>query len=429
MPDTVEITIGRLGTRGDGVAYAADGDLFVAGALPGERVAVTPGPPRGDGRTARLEAVLDRSPDRVPAPCPHFGNCGGCTVQHLASDAYSAWKRALVVGALQRHGLDGALVAPLQRPAPALRRRAEFAATRGRGKGDGVTLGFHASASDRVVDLRECLVLDQALIALLPPLRQALAGVVRPGDTADVMLTRADNGIDVLIGGTRPLRSDAVSALARLAETQDLARIAWRGKGGGSEPVAQRRLPRLALGGVPVALPPGAFVQAVAAAERALTSIVLDALAGLPARATVADLFAGCGPFTLALASAGRRVHAVDGAADAIAALLAAAGAAGFSGRATAETRDLARRPLMAAELDRHGAVVFDPPRGGAAAQAAEIARSKVKLVVAISCNPATFARDASILAAGGYALRAVQPVDQFVHTGHVELVAVFVRQ
>ncbi|MGE0255201.1 MAG: class I SAM-dependent RNA methyltransferase [Alphaproteobacteria bacterium] len=428
MPETVEITIARLGARGDGVADSAGGALFVAGALPGELVTVAPGPPRGDGRTARLVAVLAPSPDRVPPPCPHFGDCGGCSVQHLAGGAYAAWKRGLVEEALRRRGLDAGLVAPLLRPDPAVRRRIELAAFRPRGKGARITLGFHAAASGRVVDLRECLVMAPPLVALLAPLRATLAAVVAPGETADAMLTLTETGVDALLGGARRPRAEAVARLATFAEAHDLARVSWRSKGG-SEPVALRRPPRLTLGGVAVALPPGAFVQAVAAAETALAQAVLDAVAGLPARATVADLFAGCGPFTLALARAGRRVHAVDGAGEAIAALLAAAGAAGFSGRATAETRDLARRPLMADELDRFGAVVFDPPRAGAAAQAGEIARSKVPLVVAVSCNPASFARDAAILVAGGYALRSVLPVDQFVHTGHVELAAVFTRQ
>ena len=387
-----------------------------------------PGAARGHGRAAQLLEILEPAANRIAPPCRHFSDCGGCSVQHLAEAAYLDWKRDIVVAAMERQGIAGSIVGPVIPTPPGGRRRAELAALRLRGKHGAVVLGFHARASHRIVDMSECIILRPALQNVVAPLRDALAQILEPGTGCDLLLTETPVGIDLLITTKMPPRPKQSLAFAAFAETADLARVSWASERTGIEPVAQRRQPAVDFNGVSVALPPGAFLQASAAAEQAMAKLVIENLGTLPPRARVADLFAGLGTFTLPLAAEGARVHAVDSAGEALGGLIAATGAAGFSGRVTAETRDLSERPFMAAELAKYQAVVFDPPRAGAAAVVRQLAGSKVPRVVAVSCNPATFARDAAALITGGYRLARVTPVDQFVYTGHVELVAGFVR-
>lgn len=421
--EDLTVDIARLGPRGDGIADVPGGRLYVAGALPGETVRVRTGGRRGQGQVATLKEIVTPSPDRVDPPCRHFATCGGCSVQHLADGAYAAWKHGLVATALERVGFDPGLVAPLVRTAANGRRRAEFAAFRPRAAGSKTFFGFHARASRHVVELEACPILHPPLMALVPKLRAVLSDLVPPGARWDVSVTLADNGADVMIAANHAPGPDAGMALAMFAEAEDLARVSWTFSGD-VEPVAMRRAPVLELSGHPVEIPPGVFLQASGEAERELARLVRDGMAGT----AFADLYCGVGTFTLPLAAAGAKVVAIDGDGAAIEALSRAAGLAGFGGQVRAETRDLARRPLATAELKGFDTVVFDPPRAGAAAQADEIAKSDVGRVVAVSCNPSTFARDAATLAASGYRLERVNPVDQFVWTGHVELVGVLAR-
>ena len=261
---------------------------------------------------------------------------------------------------------------------------------------------------------------------MIAPLRDVLAKILEPGTGCDLLLTETPVGLDLLITTKMPPRPKQSLAFA---EAADLARVSWASARTGIEPVAQRRPPTVDFNGVAVALPPGAFLQASAAAEQVMAALVIEHLGTLPPRARIADLYAGLGTFTLPIAAEGARVHAVDNAGEGLSGLVAATGTAGLSGRVTVETRDLSERPFMAAELAGIHAVVFDPPRAGAAEVVRQLAGSKVPRVVAVSCNPATFARDAATLVAGGYRLTRVTPVDQFVYTGHVELVAGFVRE
>ncbi len=417
----IEGRIERLGAQGDGIMESPAGRCYVPYTVPGDRVMVRLGRPKGDGIAAQLREVLEPGPDRVEPPCPHFHACGGCALQHLADPAYAAWKRDLVVRALARHGLGEVEVAPLVRTAPGSRRRADFVARR---VGAAVLLGFHEAESRRIVDLQTCLVLAPELVALMAPLRAALAPLLRPGQSLDARATLTESGIDLALVSELPADAATRAGLADFAAAADLARLALLRPDGEGEDVVVRRTPLLRFGDVPVTPPAGGFVQASAAAEAAL---VAEVLAGVGEARRVADLYAGCGTFSFPLA-ARAKVHAVEGDRAALAALQAAAIAAGLAGRVNAERRDLARSPLAAAELDRFDAVVFDPPRAGAREQAAELARSKVPAVVGVSCSPASFARDAALLAAGGYRLMRLAPVDQFLWTPHVELVGTFRR-
>jgi 23S rRNA (uracil1939-C5)-methyltransferase len=333
----------------------------------------------------------------------------------------------LVTNAIQRVGFDPEIVAPLIAMKNAGRRRATFAAFRPRAKDSKTFFGFHTRASRHVVELEECLILHPELMALVPKLREILADIVPPGARWDVSVTLVDNGFDVLIVAAHEPGPDASMALAMFADAQGLARVAWQLEGTDRneiEPVALHRAPVLELSGVPVEIPPGVFLQASSEAERVLAGFVVDSSHG----SRIADLYCGVGSFALPLAVAGASVMAVDGDGTAIAALARAAGTAGFGGQVMAEERDLVRRPMAAADFRRIETIVFDPPRAGAAAQAAEIVQTDASRVIAVSCNPTTFTRDALTLTEGGYTLERITPVDQFVWSGHVELVAVFSR-
>lgn len=431
----LELSIGRLGGRGDGIAAPDPGlparPVFVPYALPGERVRVKLSGEHAGGLKAELLELIEAGPGRVEPPCPHFGRCGGCSLQHLEESRYLDWKQGLVGGALARRGFDlardGIAVAPLRRSAPNGRRRAALELARRR---DGLRLGFHERQSQALVDLSTCLLLRPSLLALFEPLRTLGAALLGPGESARLELCETDSGLDLLWHGAAPPEREARERLSGFAEAQDLARLSWVPIGRGEatpEPIAIRRPPQVVFSGVPVALPPGGFLQPSVAGEAALVAEVGRLLAAVAG--PVADLYAGCGTFSFALAAeAGRRAHAVEGDQAASAALAAAARGAGLGERVTLERRDLAQRPLLPAELDRFEALVFDPPRMGARAQAAAIAESGLARVVAVSCNPNSFARDARILADGGFRLTEITPVDQFPWSGHLELVAAFRR-
>jgi 23S rRNA (uracil1939-C5)-methyltransferase len=321
--------------------------------------------------------------------------------------------------ALGRVGVDPTVVATL-RTVPPGRRRARLGLAHPRDPAVSAVVGFRERFRHALVDLAECAVLEPALFALIEPLRRIAAELLLTGSAAEAMLTRCDSGVDLLIEHTAPPDLAALEALARFAAEHDLARIVWR-TGRDDTLVVERHPVRVVFSGVPVPFPPGGFLQASAAAEAVL---VAEVVAAIGARRPVLDLYAGLGTFTFALAQAGP-VHAVEGDAAAIAALTQAASRVPG---VTAERRDLDREPLATAELDRYAAVVFDPPRAGALRQAEALAASTLDTVIGVSCNPATFARDAARLVAGGYRLERLVPVDQFVWTPHLELVAVFRR-
>lgn len=429
-PPPREVAIDALGAQGDGVAECDDGPLFVPLTVPGDRLVARPESPRGQGWAARMETLLAAGPDRVDAPCPHFGDCGGCQMQHMADPAYRAFKRDLVTGALTRVGLScppgssqidpgGGLVSV----PTASRRRITLAARR---LAAGTVVGFNERGSSLIVDLTTCLIARPELAGLIDPLRHLLDQVLAPGQTLDIALAALDDGVDATLIGEVTVGLAMRERLAAFAERHDLARLSCRQRvGAWADPIAHRRPGRLTPGGVPVSPPPGGFLQASAKGEAAMIDLVMDALG--PA-ARIADLFCGIGTFTLPLLADGRHVIAHDSDAEALAALDAAARGALLAPGLTSAQRNLLKDPLSAEELAGLDAVVFDPPRGGAKAQAEAMAACDVPVIVGVSCNPVTFARDAAILAQGGYRLEQVTPVDQFVWSTHVELVARFAR-
>jgi 23S rRNA (uracil1939-C5)-methyltransferase len=403
------LTIIGIGHRGDGIAQGPDGAIFVPGALPGETVEVEKVAGHADRR--RLLQVESESSERIAPICPHFGVCGGCAVQHWDEVHYRAWKRGLVVEALRQAGLD-APVAELLDAHGEGRRRAVFHA-RGGGK-NVLEVGFAAARSHRIVAIDRCPVLAPGLRGAIKAAWAIAETLVPTKKPLDIAATATDAGLDIDVRGSGAIEPALMTALARIAAEHDLARLTRHG-----ELVAMVRPPTVRIGRTIVPLPPAAFLQATAAGEAALARLTLAACAGA---SKVADLFAGIGPFALRLAEAAR-VVAVDDDEAALTALKRAAAAPGLKSVET-ERRDLFRRPLLADEIKDFDAVVFDPPRQGAEAQARALAASRVTLIVAVSCNPATFARDAAILLGAGYRLTAVTPVDQFRYAAHVEIVA-----
>ena len=411
------LAIEQMGHRGDGVASGADGPIYVPGTLPGETVEVEAVPGHPDRR--HLLKVEVPSAERIAPICPHFGVCGGCAVQHLRWDHYRAWKRDLVVAALAQVGI-AVEVGDLVDAHGEGRRRIVLHARRG--THDVLEVGFAALHSHQIAPIDRCPVaapgLDGAIEAAW-----AIAEALRPtAKPLDIHATATETGLDIDVRGSGPLAPHEAFALARIAEAHRLARLTRHG-----ELIVQRATPTVTMGRASVALPPAAFLQATAEGEAQLSHFVLRHTAAAKA---VADLFSGVGPFALRLAERAR-VVAADLAEAAVTALRQAAQKTPGLKPVIAHKRDLFRRPFLARELNdlKLDALVFDPPRQGANAQAREIAASAVPIVVAVSCNPATFARDAATLLAGGYHLTEVMPVDQFRYSYHVEIVARFERR
>lgn len=402
----MEVTIERLGHKGDGIA---PGPVFVPRALPGEVV-------EGDVIEGRMAAprIVVPSSDRVKAPCRHYKSCGGCDLQH-ANDAFVAqWKRDIVEAALVARGLKVAVRKCHTSPASA-RRRAVFS---GRRTKSGAIVGFHSAGSDVVREIPECTLLTPKLLQSLPALGEIVrAGASRKGGLR-LTVSDTESGLDVLATGGHSLDISLTQTLLEHMRAGDFARLTWD-----DETVATLRQPTLTFGSATVSPPPGAFLQATREGEAALLGSVLDALGD--GSDPVVDLFAGIGTFSLPLAQT-RSVHAVEGERDMTEALYD-----GWRGGAnlhalSVETRDLFRRPLLADELEKYGAAVIDPPRAGAEAQTAELAKSGIKRIACVSCNPVTFARDAGLLTDAGYQLAWIDVIDQFRWSPHIELVAQF---
>ena len=383
----------RIAARGDGVT---DSGRHVPFGVPGDAVL-------DDG-------ALAFGPHHQQPPCRHFPECGGCQLQHADDEAYRDFLRSRVEGALAQHDLATEIRPPYLSP-PRTRRRATLKMLRVE---RGPLLGFSAQQSHQIVDMQECHILRPELFELVAPLRELLADMLMPRRIAEVQLTLIDGGVDVMLKGVPAGRLTEVEQLTSFAMKHDVARLSVD-RGLGPEAIFEPQVSTVTLSGVPVAFPPGSFLQATEDGERALVEAVTEATAG--AR-QIADLFAGLGTFALAT----RAAYAAEASRDAVAVLQRSAPAM------KVDHRDLYRRPLDRSELKRFDAVVLDPPRAGAAEQITLLANSAVGRIAYVSCNPATFARDAKILVDGGYQLAWVQPVGQFRWSTHVELAACFSR-
>jgi len=437
------VRIERVGADGDGVgSYVApspnplpqgegasappppvgggreEGSVYIPLTLPGETVRA-----RVAGQRGTLDGIVGSSPARTEPPCPHFGTCGGCTLQHWRDADYLAWKSIQLEAALRRAGFSDLPLSGAARTPPGARRRMDFALRR---TASGVAIGLHRLRSTDVIDLQTCLVLHPTLLGLIAPLRTLLVGLTLLRREGSAIAHLLDSGPDLLLRtDAEPSTSDR-AALADFARSHGIARIHWAKGNGVPEPVCILRPANVNLAGVPVTPPPGAFAQASAEGEQAIVAAVR---AGLPpprgARARVVELFAGCGTITFAL-SALARVTAYEGDVAAVAGLRQAANRAGLAGQVEAVQRDLARQLVSAKELARADAVVLDPPHAGAAPQMPAIAAARPERVIYVSCNPAALARDAAVLRQAGYRLTAITLIDQFLWSARIESVCVF---
>ena len=425
-PPPTHVTIERIGAEGDGIARLPDGTpLYLPFTLPDEQVTARPLRPRGDGWHAAAEAIDTPSPARAQPPCRHFGHCGGCVLQHWQDAPYRAWKSALLAAALRTAGFSPPDPLDLVPGQPGARGRLDFAVRRAGGR---IILGLHGARSADIIDLTDCPVLHPTLLALLAPLRTLLRDLHAIRRQGSVVINLLDAGPDLL------LRTDAGPSLAdRLAlngfaRTHGLPRIAYAQGSDSPETICILRPPTTTLAGVTVRPPPGAFLQATEAGERAIVDAVLRGLPPLSGRARIAELYAGSGSLTFALAAHAPqlRLAAWEGDAASVAALQLAINQSGLAGRIQAARRNLARQPLSAKEFFGFAAVVLDPPHAGAAAQVAQVAAAGVPTVVYVSCNPATLGRDARLLHDAGYTLAAATAIDQFLWSARLESVCVF---
>jgi len=406
--------IERVGAQGDGVA---EGPLYAPLTLPGERV-------RARLAVDRAESIelLVPSPDRVAPPCPHFGVCGGCALQHWARGPYVGWKVEQIRMALARERIDTEFAPPFAAKPGSRRRLALHARSDGKG---GAIIGFKSRRSWRLVPIDVCPVADPRLVAAFPALQRLASPLFEhPRSAPTLHVTLTDTGLDVDITGverrTGALSADARAKVAEAAAAADLARVTLD-----TETLYQARQPIVRVGRAALALPAGAFLQAVADAEAAMAAFVGEALAGA---ARIADLYCGVGAFALRLAERSS-ITAFDISAPAVRALASAQGGVDGLRSIAAEARDLVRRPVLAADLSRLDAAVIDPPRAGAPDQHRELAASRLARIASVSCNPATFARDARILTDAGFTLAKLLPVDQFLWSPHIELVGLFERR
>ena len=412
----VTVTIEELGRRGDGIAEQKERKIYVPLTVKGDVVEVEP-----SGKKHVLKSIVNRSPHRVDPTCSHFGTCGGCLLQHVEKTYYAAWKKEIVASSLAYEGVSGVRVEDTHVVPENDRRRAEVRIVKTAGK---VVLGFNARADKTVIDIRECAVLVPEIVAIFAPLRTLFSHILSRKEQVRALITAADNGLDINITASDEPEFRHLPMLADFAETNDLARLSWN-----RERLAERRLPIVRFGPVDGRLVPGAFLQASRAGQAFLIEQVSAALQDDQKRYPnfVADLFAGVGTFGLSLLEH-CKVHAVEGDDRMTRGITDSVRGVKNLRSITSEKRDLFQRPLLVSELKKYNAVVFDPPRAGAREQSLELAKSNVPLIVAVSCNPESFARDAASLIEGGYELEWIKPLDQFLYSPHVELVARFTK-
>lgn len=403
-------TIQKLGGRGDGIAFDGNAPIYIAGALPGETVLA-----ERDGPRAKVVEIIEASSARTTPFCSYYDICGGCIAQHMAPDIYRDWKRGIVVNALRQSGLTPEVALPESAHGEGRRRMTlHVRSVDGR-----IEAGFMAPRSHTLVAIGHCPITIQALHGTPEIAREIGRLLKQSAKPVSIQFTASDNGLDIDIRGHGPATDIQRQKLIEFSDVNDLARIALHG-----DVLVERRPPFIGMGRASVTPPAGGFLQATALGEEMLAKHVLAFCSGA---GKIADLFSGCGPFALRLAE-NADVHAIESDKASLLALDRAFRSTQGLRRITTEPRDLFRRPLLKPELEQYHAVVLDPPRAGAEAQARQIATADIAKVVSVSCDPGTFARDAAILTNGGYTLKNVIPVDQFAYSAHVETVALFTK-
>ena len=405
-----EYIVDRLGQLGDGIIDTPNGEIFAPFTLPGEHI-------EGNVENCRVNSpkIIKPVSDRIKPACKHFKSCGGCSLQHASDTVISDWKIRKTQDALSQVNLHPEF-RPIINSKARSRRRATFAAKRTK---KGALVGFHGRASDVIIEISECPISDPILLSGMPAFSQfAILGSSRKA-VLRISATVSGNSLDVKIDNGKKLSATEISKFAQICNQFKILRLMWN-----DDVIAQSNPPSQKMGLADVIPPSGAFLQATKSGEAALIKTVLEIIG--PSKRVV-DLFAGCGTFALPISSKAT-VHALEGDANMIAALDSGWRAAGGLHDIKSETRDLFRRPLMPDEFKKIDAIVIDPPRAGAVSQVVEIAKANVGRIAFVSCNPATFARDASILCNNGYNLDWVQVIDQFLWNPHIELVAQFTK-
>ncbi len=423
MTESAEIVITRLGRQGDGIGEYAGSPVYVAGTLPGERVRVTLPEKNAQIWRARLNDILEPSADRISPACPHFSVCGGCSLQHLSSSRYREFKESIVSRLLARLGTPDCVRQPVMELGCGSRRRAELKLQLYKGE---VRIGYFASRSHALADIQCCPLLSAPLEALIMPLKVHVGSLTQPGHIAALWLAETAEGVRLTSLLHKPLRPADKEALTRFAQEKGLAELSVIEE---HDPASFRRLwgapAHVVVGEVRVELPPGAFQQASAQAQAVMTTRVQ---AHLEKCRHAVDLYAGCGAYSFPLLTNGMRVAAFEGDAEMVTAMENARRHYGLETRFTAACRDLHRMPLSARELEAFDGCVINPPRAGAARQVEQLAKSHMKHIAMVSCNPASFERDAQLLLAHGFCLKEIAPIDQFYWSAHLELVALFAR-
>ncbi|MDI9407856.1 MAG: hypothetical protein QM523_01255 [Candidatus Pacebacteria bacterium] len=449
LRETITVTIDKLGGSGDGIATITTAEnqfprrIFIPYCLPTETVIAETFERSSEGLRANLIEITNSAPNRTKPHCQHFGHCGGCALQHISPTEQAKFKTEKIITGLTNRGWDAKSIPilPIQSSAAGQRRRAVFTAKRAYAdQGGELSIGFNQKSAHRIIDLQECPVLLPQLFALLELLRLVLQSCLNPGVSADILTTATDSGTEMVIrahdrlkgGHKKPLpllTPAALDSLLQLAHQQKLSRLIWQSAGHRPETLHEGQKPTVRHGGFAVPFPTGGFLQATQSGEELIVAAVLAGLTHLPPPAKILDLYAGSGTLTLPLVAAGYSLHAVEGDPTATAALMATrADYSDLKNSLKITRRDLVKQPLLSIEFADYDAVILDPPRVGAEAQVTEIAKSSLQNLIYVSCGPESFAKDASILAAAGFRLSQIQPIDQFVWSPHVELVAYFSR-
>lgn len=421
MNQQLELTINSLGFMADGIGDYNGQSIFVPYSLPSDKLKVSIESVAKDGYRAKIVEITEPSKDRQEAACSHFGKCGGCSLQHLKPEIYNNFKRSALTNITENFGLSDKLVSEVIEVGEHSRRRVEFKVAVDKGN---VQIGFFAPKSYDVIDIKECIVTEKSIVAILPALRALIAGLKKPGNIKAINITALDDGLDVVICGKKKIETDS-SAISRFAQANNVVRLGLQSDEA-IQTIYEAKPAYVKFNGIDVVLPNGAFLQATTNGQDAIIDIIIS---NIGSANNVADLYCGCGTYSFAIKDKVNRIAGYEGSEDMVLAMHNAINRNNLQGRISANVRDLAINPLDKNELDNFDTVIINPPRTGASAQTRKIAKSDIKKVIMVSCKPATFKIDAKYLLDAGYKITSINPIDQFCYSNHLELVAVFEKK